>query len=121
MSSWRGSPHSPTHVCAPTSIRVPTFAIHAQVSIEFEFFLIAVRNVPRAQERLPADLRPAMTDQRLLHLTRNIAEHWDEVGGWANALNPIIAELLAYNHPPRHTLTAGGGRDQDHQSVHCPA
>ena len=65
-----------------------------KVSIEFEFFLIAVRNVLRAQERLPADLRPAMTDQRLLHLTRNIAEHWDEVGGWS-------AEAFASEYPDR--------------------
>jgi hypothetical protein len=64
-------------------IRVPTFALRVQVSIEFEFFVIAVRNVLRAQKRLPANLRPEMTDQRLFHLTRNITEHWDRVGGWS--------------------------------------
>jgi hypothetical protein len=35
-----------------------------------------------------------MTDQRLLHLTRNIAEHWDEVGGWS-------AEAFASEYPDR--------------------
>ena len=34
-------------------IRVPTFALQTQVSVEFEFFVIAVRNVLRAQGRLP--------------------------------------------------------------------
>lgn len=66
-------------------IRVPTFALSMQVSVELAFFLVAVRNVQRAQERLPEHLRPEMTDQRLFHLTRNVAEHWDEVGGWSEA------------------------------------
>jgi len=97
--SWRESydahqPYDPQRHDPQRPIRVPTFAIHAQVSIEFEFFLIAVRNLLRAQERLPADLRPAMTDQRLLHLTRNIAEHWDEVRGWS-------AEAFASEYPDR--------------------
>jgi hypothetical protein len=64
-------------------IRVPTFALQTQVSAELEFFVIAVRNVLRAQARLPEDKRPEMTDQRLFHLTRNIVEHWDQVGGWS--------------------------------------
>jgi hypothetical protein len=92
--AWRESydTHQPYDPKRP--IRVPTFALRAQVSVEFEFFLIAVRNVLRAQERLPTDLRPAITDQRLLHLTRNIAEHWDEVGGWS-------AEAFASEYPDR--------------------
>jgi hypothetical protein len=81
--AWRESydAHEPYDPQRP--IRVPTFALRSQVSIEFSFFVIAVRNVLRAQERLPAELRPEMTDQRLFHLTRNIVEHWDEVGGWS--------------------------------------
>ncbi|ORV49700.1 hypothetical protein AWC05_00835 [Mycobacterium florentinum] len=62
-------------------IRVPTFALIAQVANELDLFFVAVRNVLRAQDRLPADVRPEMTDERLFELTRNIAEHWDEVGG----------------------------------------
>jgi hypothetical protein len=64
------------------------------VSIEFGFFVIAVRNVLRAQERLPAESRPEMTDQRLFHLTRNIVEHWDEVGGWS-------VDAFARDYPDR--------------------
>jgi hypothetical protein len=64
-------------------IRVPTYALHVQVSIEFEFFVIAVRNVMRALNRLPKNMRPEMTDQRLFHLTRNITEHFDRVDGWS--------------------------------------
>jgi hypothetical protein len=64
-------------------IRVPTFALHTQVTIEFEFFVIAVRNVMRALDRLPEKRRPTMTDQRLFHLTRNITEHFDNIGGWS--------------------------------------
>jgi hypothetical protein len=92
--SWRESydAHQPYDPQRP--IRVPTFALRAQVSIEFEFFLIAVRNVLRAQDRLPADVRPAMTDQRLFHLARNIAEHWDEVGGRS-------ADAFAREYPDR--------------------
>lgn len=75
-------------------IRVPTFALSAQVSIELAFFLVAVRNVQIAQERLPSNLRPAMTDERLFHLTRNVVEHWDEVGGWS-------ADAFANEYPDR--------------------
>jgi hypothetical protein len=92
--SWRESydAHPPYDPQRP--IRVPTFALHAQVAIEFAFFLIAVRNVLRAQERLPEDLRPAMTDQQLLHLARDVTEHWDEVGGRS-------AEKFASEYPDR--------------------
>lgn len=92
--SWRESHDAYQPYDPQRPIRVPTFALRAQVSIEFKFFLIAVRNVLRAQNRLPEDMRPAMTDQRLLHLTRNIAEHWDEVGGWS-------AEAFASEYPDR--------------------
>jgi hypothetical protein len=76
-------PRSGTFRPAPLPVRVPTFALHTQVSAEFEFFVIAVRNVMRAQDRLPEDKRPKMTDQRLFHLTRNVTEHFDNVGGWS--------------------------------------
>ena len=70
--AWREryDAHAPYDAQRP--IRVPTFALSAQVSIELAFFLVAVRNVQIAQERLPADLRPAMTDERLFHLARNV-------------------------------------------------
>jgi hypothetical protein len=92
--SWRDSydAHQPYDPQRP--IRVPTFALNAQMWIEYDFFLIAVRNVLRAQERLPEELRPEMTDQRLLLLTRNIAEHWDEVGGRS-------ADAFAKDYPGR--------------------
>lgn len=81
--SWRESYDAYEPYDPQRPIRVPTFALRDQVSIEFEFFVIAVRNVMRAQDRLPEDKRQAMTDQRLFHLTRNITEHFDKVGGWS--------------------------------------
>lgn len=75
-------------------IRVPTFALSAQVANELDLFFVAVRNVLRAQDRLPADLRPEMTDERLFELVRNIAEHWDEVGGRS-------ADAFANEYPSR--------------------
>lgn len=82
--SWRENHYDAYEKYDPRRpIRVPTFALRAQVAIELAFFLVAVRNVQRAQDRLPANLRPSMTDERLFHLTRNVVEHWDEVGGWS--------------------------------------
>ena len=92
--SWRESYDAHQRYDPQRPIRVPTFALRVQLSIEFEFFLIAVRNVLRAQDRLPEDMRPAMTDQRLFHLARNITEHWDEVGGWS-------ADAFADEYPDR--------------------
>jgi hypothetical protein len=101
--SWREGYEAQEPYDPQRPIRVPTFALRAQLSIEFDFFVIAVRNVLRSQERLPAHLRPEMTDQRLFHLTRNIAEHWDEVGGWSAAAfaseypDRVLGEIGATN------------------------
>lgn len=92
--SWRESHDAYQPYDPQRPIRVPTFAIRDQVAIEFEFFVVAVRNVLRAQDRLPEDKRPAMTDQQLFYLTRNIVEHWDEVGGPA-------ANSFANEYPDR--------------------
>lgn len=92
--AWRESydAHKPYDPQRP--IRVPTFALSAQVANELDLFVVAVRNVLRAQDRLPADLRPEMTDERLFELTRNIAEHWDEIGGRS-------ADAFANEYPGR--------------------
>jgi hypothetical protein len=52
-----------------------------QVSSELDLLIVAVRNVLRAQDRLPEQVRTRMGDQDVLELLRNIAEHWDETGG----------------------------------------
>ena len=52
-----------------------------QVSSELDLLIVAVRNVLRAQDRLPEQVRTSMGDQDVLELLRNIAEHWDETGG----------------------------------------
>lgn len=92
--SWREGLDANEPYDARRPIRVPTFALRAQVANELDLFLVAVRNVLRAQDRLPAHLRPEMTDERLFELTRNIAEHWDEVGGRS-------ADAFANEYPGR--------------------
>lgn len=62
-------------------LRVPTWARYMQVSSELDFLVLAVRNVLRAQDRLPEPARTSMGDQDVVELLRNIAEHWDETGG----------------------------------------
>lgn len=62
-------------------LRVPSFSLHMQVANELDLLGVAVRNVLRAQERIPEGRRPSMTGQEVLELLRNASEHWDEVGG----------------------------------------
>jgi hypothetical protein len=73
-------------------LRVPAVGLHMQVANELDLLIVAVRNVLRAQERIPEWQRPSMGDQDVLELLRNVAEHWDEVGGRS-------AETLASDHP----------------------
>lgn len=72
--------------------RVPSTALHMQVATELDLFSVAVRNVLRAQARIPQPQRPALTGQDVLELMRNVSEHWDEVGGRS-------ASSLAADHP----------------------
>jgi hypothetical protein len=53
---------------------------------------VAVRNVLRAQARIPEHHRPEMGGQDVLELLRNVSEHWDEVGARS-------ARRLAEDHP----------------------
>ena len=73
-------------------LRVPSWSLGIQVANELDFLIVAVRNVLRAQERLPEATRTEMGRQDVLELLRNIAEHWDEVGGRS-------ADDLVANHP----------------------
>jgi hypothetical protein len=62
-------------------IRVPSFGLHMLVANELDLLAVAVRNVMRAQIRIPEARRPEMTGQDALELLRNVTEHWDEEGG----------------------------------------
>jgi hypothetical protein len=73
-------------------VRVPTWALAMQVTTDLDLLIVAVRNVLRAQTRLPAALQTKMTGDDVLELMRNIVEHWDEVDGPS-------AEKLASTHP----------------------
>lgn len=80
--SWRESydtgyePYDPER-----PIRVPSFGLEVLVANELDLLAVAVRNVLRAQMRIPEEHRPAMTGQEALELLRNVTEHFDEVGG----------------------------------------
>jgi hypothetical protein len=73
-------------------IRVPSWALQMQSVNELDLLAVAIRNVLRAQERIPERQRPEMGDQDALELIRNVSEHWDEVGGRS-------ADELAVKHP----------------------
>jgi hypothetical protein len=73
-------------------LRVPSWCLHMQVANELDLLIVAVRNVIRAQERIPEDRRPEMGRQDVLELLRNLSEHWHEVGGRS-------AYTLAADHP----------------------
>lgn len=84
-------------------IRVPTWALAMQVQTDLDLLIVAVRNLLRAQDRLPEDLRTEMTGEDVLELLRNIAEHWDEVGGrsaeaLARAHPDVIADAIAFTN-----------------------
>jgi hypothetical protein len=73
-------------------IRVPTWALAMELATELDLMIVAVRNVIRAQDRLPAQFRTSMTGEDVLELLRNVVEHWDEEGG------PSV-ETLKVAHP----------------------
>lgn len=62
-------------------LRVPSWSLHMQVANELDLLIVAIRNVLRAQERIPEERRSGMGRQDVLELLRNVAEHWDEVSG----------------------------------------
>ncbi|WP_143253937.1 hypothetical protein [Amycolatopsis keratiniphila] len=62
-------------------VKVPTPALWMQAMTELDLLIVAVRNVLRAQVRLPEQLKTSMTDDDVLELLRNVAEHWDEDDG----------------------------------------
>ena len=64
-------------------VRVPSWSLGMQVSTEMDFLMVAVRNLLRAQDRLPAGAVTAMVDQAVLKILRDAAEHYDEEGGRA--------------------------------------
>lgn len=73
-------------------LRVPTWGLSMQVANELDLLCVAVRNVLRAQDRIPTQQRPQLSGQDVLELLRNISEHWDEDGGRS-------ATTLATDHP----------------------
>jgi hypothetical protein len=79
--SWRESYDAHERHDPQRPLRVPSFSLQMQVANELDLLMVAVRSVLRAQERLPDDERTAMARQHVLGLLRNVAEHWDEVGG----------------------------------------
>ena len=63
-----------------------------QVATELDLLGVAVRNVLRAQARIPEQYRPEMGGQDVPELIRNVSEHWDEEDGRS-------ARKLAQDHP----------------------
>jgi hypothetical protein len=91
--SWRESYDTANQQYDPQRpLRVPTWSLHMQVANELDLLSVAIRNVLRAQERIPEQHRPQMSGQDVLELLRNVSEHWDEVGGRS-------ARELAEEHP----------------------
>lgn len=62
-------------------VRVPTELLAMQVATERDFLLVAVRNVLRAQRRLPQHMRTAMTGEAELKAMRDLVEHFDDADG----------------------------------------
>ena len=84
-------------------IRVPTWALAMQAQTDLDLLIVAVRNVLRAQVRLPSTLRTEITGENVLELLRNIAEHWDENGGrsaneLARAHPDVSADAIAFTN-----------------------
>jgi hypothetical protein len=80
-ASWREY-YEGAHL-ADRPLRVPSWALDMQVATELDFLLLTIRNVLRAEARSPDATRTAMADSDLLQVLRNVAEHFDEVGGWS--------------------------------------
>jgi hypothetical protein len=79
-------------------LRVPSWSLHMQVATELDLLSVAVRNVLRAQARIPEQHRPEMGGEDVLELMRNVSEHWDEEGGRS-------ASALAKDYP---NVSVGG-------------
>jgi hypothetical protein len=91
--SWRESMEADyPRYDAQQPLRVPSWALHMEVASELDLLGVAVRNVLRAQARMPEHRRPEMGGQGVLELLRNVSEHWDEVGGRS-------ARRLTVDHP----------------------
>jgi hypothetical protein len=90
--SWRDGYDAHELYDPQRPLRVPSFSLQMQVANELDLLMVAIRNVLRAQERLPHDGRTEMARQDVLELLRNVAEHWDEVGGRS-------VDELARDHP----------------------
>jgi hypothetical protein len=91
--SWRESTdvnHPPYDPQRP--LRVPSWSLHMQVATELDLLSVALRNVLRAQARIPEQHRPEMGGQDVLELMRNVSGHWDEEGGRS-------VSKLAEDHP----------------------
>jgi len=73
--SWRESydeHHEPYDPRRP--IRVPSWSLHMQSANELDLLAVAIRNVLRAQERIPSRQRQEMDGQDALELLRNSAD-----------------------------------------------
>ena len=77
--SWRDSEDKQEIGRQP--VRVPTRLLAWLVATDRDFLLVAVRNLLRAQNRLPEHLRTAMTGEEEMMALRNLAEHFDDEDG----------------------------------------
>lgn len=101
---WRESYDAESEI-GMRPVRVPSWSLDMQVANEADFLVLSIRNVVRALARLPEDRRPTMSGTDILTDLRNVAEHFDEIGGWS-------AERLARRHPNVSQSTlAGNGRE----------
>jgi len=67
------SQHSNTQEHQLRPLRVPTWSLRMQTSFELDFLIAAVRNVPRAQRRIPEAYRPTIDGQQMLKLLRDVS------------------------------------------------
>lgn len=92
-------------------VRVPAWALEMQLTTELDFLMVAIRNLLRAQDRLPADRVTAMKGQEVLKLLRDLAEHYDERGGRAES--SLVSDHLqvlsdAFNYTNKEIWIGGG-------------
>ena len=80
--------------------QVPTELLTMQVASDRDFLLVAVRNLLRAQHRLPGHLMTAMTGEDELKALRDLVEHYDDADGPAaetlRGMPHIAAESIAF-------------------------
>ena len=84
-------------------IRVVTVALAMQLAVDLRFLIVACNHVMTALKRIPADARPTMSGQELLHLMRNVSEHWEEAAGPS-------ATKLALANVDHTTITFSGNQ-----------